>query len=850
MTVLHTAADAWPGLSEGDAASRRQVFGFNDIQDIRRRSFWSVVKGVATEPMFGLLIAASVIYLFIGDLAEGALLALFACVSIGLVVLQERRSERALDALRELRAPRARVRRDGAWRSVLARELVPGDVVLVSEGDRVAADAVLRSASGVAVDESLLSGESVPVDKRAQVGVVDLADGSSRTHDATLIFAGTLVVRGHGIAEVLATGRRSQLGLIGDSLASIEVAPTPLERQLRSLVRLFAIAALLSCAAVLAWYGVRWGQWLHGALAAIALGMSMLPEEFPMVLAVFFALGAWRMSRIQVLVRRPAVIEALGAVTVLCVDKTGTLTENRMALRRLATQGGECMLAASRADMLSEPDRQLLMAARLATRAESADAMHGAVLVQAQASLAQEQALAGWTVVRHYPLTEDLLAMANLWISPDGRHRLAAKGATEAIATLCRLDAEHTAVLMGRMHDMAGQGLRVIAVAQAVDCSGVEERLQDYRYELLGRLGFEDPLRSSVPAAMKEAHDAGIAVTMITGDHATTAIAIARQAGIDVGEGAVEGSAITAMGDEALRDAVRRTRVFARVRPEQKLRIVRALRANGEVVAMTGDGVNDAPALKAAHIGVAMGARGTDVAREAAGIVLLDDDFSRIVGGVRLGRRIYDNLRRAITYIIAIHVPIAGLALLPLLAGLPAVMLPVHVVLTEMVIDPMCSLVFEGAPEQGGIMRRPPRRASSVLVAGPLVMRGVAQGVVVLAAALAVDVAALAATSSPEMARGLAILSLTVGNLVLVAMNAVAGVGLRALAGAGLRAYWLIAAGASLVLGLLVLFPGGRRLLQIELPSMAMLTAAMAAVLLPLAALAAGQAVARRRSRE
>lgn len=850
MTTAHPASDNWSGLSESDAAGRRQIFGFNDIQDHKRRGFWLVVKGVGTEPMFGLLIAASTIYLLIGDLAEGALLALFACVSIGLVVLQERRSERALATLRELGAPQAQVRRDGAWRSLPARELVPGDVVLVSEGDRVPADAVLRSASGVAVDESLLSGESVPVEKRAHAGVIDTASWQSQTNDAPLIFAGTLIVRGHGIAEVVATGRRSQLGLIGDSLASIEVASTPLERQLQSLVRLFAIAALLSCAAVLAWYGARWGQWLQGALAAIALGMSMLPEEFPMVLTVFFALGAWRMSRIQVLVRRPAVIEALGAATVLCVDKTGTLTENRMALRRLAMEAGECVLPASGPIIVTAQAKRLLEAARLATRTESADAMDRAVLVRAQASLAGEHALAGWTMARHYPLTEDVLAMASLWVSPDGRHRLAAKGATEAIASLCRLDAERTAVLMSRMRDMAGQGLRVIAVAQALDCDRVKDRLQDYRYELLGLLGFEDPLRPSVPAAMKEAHDAGIAVTMITGDHAVTAVAIARQAGIDVGDGAIDGNAIAAMEDATLRDTVRRARVFARVRPEQKLRIVRAMRANGEVVAMTGDGVNDAPALKAAHIGVAMGARGTDVAREAAGIVLMDDDFGRIVGGVRLGRRIYDNLQRAITYIIAIHVPIAGLALLPLLAGLPPVMLPVHVVLTEMVIDPMCSLVFEGAPEHPAIMRRPPRKTSSSLLAWPLLMQGVAQGIVALVATLAVYVAALGAASPPETARGLAILSLTVGNLVLVAMNAVAGNGLRALAGASFRVYWLVAAGAALVLGLLVAFPGGRRLLQVDLPSMAMLAAAMAAVLLALAALAGGNALARRRSRE
>ena len=426
----------------------------------------------------------------------------------------------------------------------------------------------------------------------------------------------------------------------------------------------------------------------------------------------------------------------------------------------------------------------------------------------------------------------------------DGRRRVAAKGAPEAVFDLCHLDGPGTAAQLARVRELAAQGLRVLAVAEGCAPGGGPALEQhDHDFNLLGFVAFEDPLRASVPAAVAQAREAGIAVVMITGDHAATALAIARQAGIDVRAGALTGAEVEALNDDALAEAVRRARVFARVMPQQKLRLVQALRRNGETVAMTGDGVNDAPALKAAHIGIAMGARGTDVAREAAGLVLLDEDFGRIVGGVRMGRRIFDNLRKVMVYITAIHVPVAGLALLPLLLGLPPLMLPAHVVLTEMVIDPVCSLAFEGAPEAPGIMRRPPRRGDDGIVGWAMLWQGLAQGGCLLVATLGLYLAALQAGRDADVARTLAVTGLTVGNLLLVAANSSAGNGLRALLEPSARAFWAVATVATAALALAIALPGPRRLLHFGLPAVGELVMAIAAVAV---AVAVGTLLSRR----
>ncbi|MBU3739881.1 MAG: HAD-IC family P-type ATPase [Rhodoferax sp.] len=519
----------------------------------------------------------------------------------------------------------------------------------------------------------------------------------------------------------------------------------------------------------------------------------------------------------------------------LCVDKTGTLTENRMQLRRLATATAEIRVDAGQA--LPEAVHPLLEFGLLASRRAGLDPMDRALFQLGDGALADSAHLhPDWLLEREYPLTPDLLAMSQAWMGDDGCRYMAAKGAPEAVFDLCHLPTPEAAAWQQRVRDLAEQGLRVLAVARGQSMGpSAPEHQHDPDFELLGLLGFEDPLRPSVPAAVAQAHQAGMAVVMITGDHAATALAIARQAGLQVEAGVLTGADMAQMDDTALAQAVRSVRVFARVMPEQKLRLVEALARNGETVAMTGDGVNDAPALKAAHIGIAMGRRGTDVAREAAGLVLLDEDFGRIVGGVRRGRRIADNLRKVMTYITAIHVPIAGLALLPVLFGLPPLLLPAHVVLTEMVIDPVCSLAFEGAPEDPRVMQRPPRRRQDGIVGWPMVWQGLLQGGCLLAATLAIYLLSLRSDLGADAARTLAVVGLTVGNLMLVAVNVIQGLGWRALFAGGARAFWWVAAAAALVLGLALALPPARALLHFALPAPVLLLPTLLAVALAVA---------------
>ncbi len=731
------------GLQEAEAGRRLQSFGPNELPAPPKRGLRRILAETLREPMFLLLLAAAVIYLVLGSLGEGLFLLVGACGSIGLVVAQEARSERALAALRELAQPLARVLRDGEERQVAARTLVPGDVLLVGEGERLPADARLVGGEVLSVDESLLTGESATVAKLP-------GEGS--------LFSGTIVVRGQGVAEVTLTGARSALGRIGASLANVAPEQTPLQQKAGRLIALLGGMALLFCAIVAIAYGLLRDDWVAGALAGITVAIALIPEEFPMVLAVFMALGAWRLASHNVLTRRSASVETLGGITTLCADKTGTLTENRMIVGRLWVDGKDVPVA---------PEAAILDAARLASAVRPIDPMDKAVHAASGESLPGEPS-------RSWPLRPELLAVVQLWQREKGGYLAAAKGAPEAIFRLCRLDSETVARLEAVIEDYAREGLRVLGVASASvngasgDAFGDDPEGTVFHFE--GLMGFIDPLRADVPAALAEARRAGIDVIMITGDHPATAMAIARAAGLETDAGALLGSEIASLPLPELQERLRHVRVCARVVPEQKLRIIAALRASGRIVAMTGDGVNDAPALEAAHVGIAMGRKGTDVAREAADLVLLDDSFASIIGGVRLGRRIFANLRHALTYIVAIHVPIAGVALAPLLLGYPPLLFPMHVVLMELAIDPICALVFEAEPSDADVMKQKPRPASEPLFGPRQIWLGVLQGLVILAGVLGLYGWALA-HHDPAVARGASFAALVLGNLVLALAN-------------------------------------------------------------------------------
>jgi Ca2+-transporting ATPase len=722
-----------PGLTSEDAERRLAAEGPNALPSPDRRSGAAIVLGVLREPMFSLLVAASGVYLLLGDLREALVLAASIVVVLAITVVQERKAERALEALRDLSSPRALVVRDGAVRRIAGAEVVRGDLLLLAEGDRVPADARLVAANELTLNESLLTGESLPVEKR---------EG--------LVFSGTLVVKGQGRAEVVATGARTELGRIGASLATLSQEKTRLERETARIVRVVATFAVLLSLLLCAYYGLARGEWLTGILAGLTLAMAILPEEFPVVLTVFLALGAWRISRHGVLTRRMPAIETLGSATVLCVDKTGTLTENQMAL----------------ADVIGEDASRVSDAAALACELEPFDPMERAILAAAAPQVSAMRR--AWSLEQDYPMTGAFLAVCHVWRSPSGERRVAIKGAAETVLPLCGRDpgAQGAQALVA---DAAARGLRLLAVAEASwDSAALPDDPRGFRFRWLGYVALADPLRAEVPQAVALCRQAGIRVVMITGDYAGTAIAIAEQAGIDTAGGALTGKQIEGLDDAALAAAVHRVHVFARILPQQKLRLVQAFKAAGEIVAMTGDGVNDAPALKAAHIGVAMGRRGTDVAREASSLVLLEDDFGSIVETVRLGRRIYENIRNAMRYLIAVHVPTAGMSFLPLAFGWPVLFYPVHIVFLEFIIDPACSIVFEGEHSEEGVMQRPPRPPAEPLFSARMLAVSLGLGLSMLVAVGLVYAWAAASGRADGEVRALGFASVVFGNLALI----------------------------------------------------------------------------------
>jgi P-type Ca2+ transporter type 2C len=744
-TAPRAALEAAPptGLSALDAAGRLTRDGPNLLPGSEPRTLWRMVQGVFTEPMFLMLLVAGGIYLLLGDRAEASLLLAFVFVVIGITLAQERKTQRALESLRDLSAPRALVIRDGQEQRIAGRDVVRGDLLVLHEGDRVAADAVLVQGQ-LTVDESLLTGEAVPVDKlpvpepddAPQLNVDPPARLATSSRPATSdaqpppggdgtphLFASTVVTKGVGLARVRATGAATAVGHIGQALAATTEPPSGLQRSSRRLIVQLTVAGLmLATAQVL--LGWLWDghSLLASVLSGIALAMAILPEEIPVILTVFLALGAWRISHSQVLTRRMSAVEALGAITVLATDKTGTLTQNVMRVAEL--RAGGVGFSPEGATSLPEPFHELAEFALLATPADPFDPMEKALRQFGRQWLdGTEHVHADWAPEFQYPLSPDILAMTLVFSSDaPARHLLATKGAPEAVMDLCHLPQAERDTLAAEVLVMAERGLRVLGVARGAwlgrghgngegpalpaDWPGSQH---DFTFSFLGLVAFMDPPRAEVPAALAECRAAGVRVIMMTGDHPATASAIAQQVGLSDRPAVLTGPEIAALDDAALRIRLREVDLCARLQPEQKLRLVQLLQQDGEVVAMTGDGVNDAPALKAADVGVAMGQRGTDVAREAAALVLLDDSFASIVAAIRQGRRIYDNITRAMRFVFAVHVPMILLTLLPVLLRWPALLLPVHVAMLQLLIDPACSIVYEAEPEAADLMTRPPR---------------------------------------------------------------------------------------------------------------------------------------------
>lgn len=764
--------DSVAGLSNKEAQEKLRLEGYNELPSQKKRSIFWIIFEVIHEPMFLLLVASGLIYFVLGDFSEGMMLMSFVLVIIAITVYQEQKTERALEALRNLSSPRALVIREGEQRRIPGREVVTADMLVLSEGDRVPADGVVLSSNNVSVDESLLTGESVPVRKIPwKEGMqADRAGGD----DQPFVYSGTLVVQGQGLVEVRSTGMKTEMGKIGAVLQTVERGETRLKTEIARIVRTIALVGLSLCAIIVVVYGLTRFNWIEGFLAGITLAMAILPEEFPVVLTVFLALGAWRISQKNVLTRQVPAIETLGSATVLCVDKTGTLTQNRMSVKKFFALGQMCEYDATGTNSVPDICHEIAEFSILACKKDPFDPMEKALFRLSSGDFGKTEHIhTNWQLVLEYPLSPDLLAMSNVWRSPDGtEYIIAAKGAPEAIADLCHFDAGTLNELGFHINTMAAEGLRVLGIAKAsftrTDLPGEQH---DFSFQFLGLVGFSDPVRPQVDEALRECYSAGIRVIMITGDYPLTAQNIARQIGLSNADHCITGAELEKMDDKELGQRIGTVTIFARVLPEQKLRIVEALKANGEVVAMTGDGVNDAPALKSADIGIAMGERGTDVARESSSLVLLDDNFTSIVSAVRMGRRIFDNLKKAIAYIFSIHVPIAGMSLIPVLFNLPLVLLPVHIVFLELIIDPACSIVFESEKEEQDVMKRPPRKTDEGLFRRRTLALSLVQGAVVLGVVLIIYISALARGLGETEARTLTFTTIVIANLGLILTN-------------------------------------------------------------------------------
>ena len=746
------------GLSRALVQRRQEEEGFNELPQSKPKRTLSIIFNILKEPTVYILLGCGVIYFLIGDRQEALMLMGFLVLIISITVTQEAKAERALEALKDLSSPRALVLRDGSKQRIAGREVVRGDILFVNEGDRIPADAILISGDYISSDESLLTGEAIPVDKKKD----------------SLLFAGATIVRGQGIALVKAIGVQTEIGKIGKSIQTTQAEGTNLEKQTNHLVKSVTWVAALLCVMVVVVYALSRGNWLEGSLVGLSLAMAIMPNELPAVLAIFMALGAWRLSQRRVLTRKLSAVENLGSVTVLCVDKTGTLTLNQMAIQKVYSQGRYVDILNSNISSLDEEFHEAIEFGILASRKDPYDPMELA-FVSAGSKFLQgtEHLHHDWSLTKEYPLSPELLSISHAWKpKAGGGFVVGAKGAPEAIIDLCHLSEADAKAAHLVAESMASEGLRVLGVAKASsEQAALPAKQHDFEFILVGFIGLVDPVRSEVPNAVSECHKAGVRVVMITGDHPTTACSIARKIGLVNPNLVMTGAEMQEVSDVDLGIMAKKISVFSRVMPEQKLRLVNCLKASGEVVAMTGDGVNDAPALKSADIGIAMGGRGTDVARESADLVLLDDDFASIVEAIRMGRRIYTNLRSALVYLFAVHIPIAGMSIFPVVFGLPLVFFPAHIAFLHLIIEPASSIAFEAEPADPGSMSEPPRDPNEKLLNRDLWIPSLVMGTSILVALLSVYYISLKRGFGENDARAFVFTTLIISNIVLIFMS-------------------------------------------------------------------------------
>lgn len=752
------------GLSSEEVRSRQKKYGKNELVAQKKDSFFRKILHVLSEPMFLLLLGAATIYFILGEPRDGLIMLIFVVGIISIEVLQEWKTDKTLNALKDLSAPHIEVIRDGIQCTILSSDLVPGDIMLIYEGVKIPADGVVMRCNDLCINESSLTGEVEGVWKTPNTQTEKSEDYWKKDY----CYAGTLVTQGTGTIYIDKIGASTEYGKIGATIAETPEASTPLQKQTRSLVRLcVGIAAALFVLVVAAtWINIAEHplaeRIIESILSGITLAMAMIPEEFPVILTVFLSMGAWRLAKKNSLVRRLPSVETLGAVSVLCVDKTGTITMNQMTVTELWPTDGD--------------ESGLCEIMGLACETDAYDPMEKAMINHCEKVGIEKQQLFRGELMSEYPFTNELKMMGHVW-NYDNEIIIAAKGSPESILSICSLNEEERLHAENSAKAMGEQGLRVIAVASCRirDTEVIPNEITSCTLTLKGLVGLSDPPRESIKNDISICNLAGIRTVMITGDSGITASAIAKKIGMKGWDNIVTGNMIEAMDDDQLREKVKTVSIFSRVIPEHKMRIVKAFQKNGEIVAMTGDGVNDAPALKYADIGIAMGKRGSEVSREAADLILMDDNFSTIAETVKDGRRIYDNIRKAVGYVFAIHIPIAASSLLAPFLGIAPdhmLLLPLHVVLLELIVDPTCSVVLERQPSETNIMKRPPRNPNSKLLTSPLLTKSILQGVAIFLASFGSYFTLLQSdTVNATVARSIGLVVIMLANLFLVQVN-------------------------------------------------------------------------------
>lgn len=778
------------GLTSTTAAEKLRRYGPNVLPEQQSRSTLHIFLTVLKEPMITLLIISGTIYFLIGDIVEALLLA----IMIGFVALitffQEKRTEQALSALKQLSDPKVKVIRDNREQIIQSYQLVPGDVVVVTEGNRIPADGTIIDTRELYVDEAAITGESLPICKKNQ----------------DQVFSGTLVTSGTALIHITQTGVKTKIGDIGNSLNQINESPTRLQLETRQIIVRFAALGFIVCLIAIIGIWLNTNSFIHALLQGIAIAMSLLPEEFPVVITIFTALGALRIAQKRVLMSNLPTLETLGSTTVLCTDKTGTLTQNQMTVTGVVTPAGS--IENPYEHKLSSAAISVLRLARLACHVVITDNMEVAIdnayQIVTDTHLPQIEEISS--------LKQNHTYMINRITYGNNRHQFVTKGAPEAVLALCKLPPPQREQVIQQAKTLARRGSRVLAIATHSQLSGT------YAYQ--GMIALSDPIRPGVKKAIQDCYQAGIRIIMITGDYPETAKAIGESIGLTGNHNILTGEQIAHSTPQQLRQQLKAANICARILPAQKLQIVEALKQNGEIVAMTGDGVNDAPALKAAHMGIAMGLKGTDVAREAADMILTDDNFVSIVNAIRDGRRIYTNIRKAVGFIIAVHVPIALLATIPSFLGWPLILTPVHIVVLELLIDPACTLVFENEPPDADAMHQPPRPPQQKLFNRQVVYRGIMSGLAVACAVLAAYVASSQLSTDPTVIRTIAFSTLIYSNLGLILSYRSDKGSIAATLRIKNLAFWWVIISISSLMTALVLIPRLQQLFKFSAPTL------------------------------